>query len=334
MGVIWIYTDGRNVGKSENPVKARTLRSSVFKAMKMSEPTSNLTDSLAIDPAEGISPLAREFKLEPRLLAGSAYADLHTNDVSLLIVLSQPGNWTVRGSAQALAAPDSTVSSALDRMEARGLIARQCSTSDRGVMGVEMTAEGASLAARLRNLRIEHILADRTGRVPVLTAAVAIWGVFPGLAGLSQGFWSLLAARPLVAAGEVSLVPTATNIILARTPDRFKAGAIGLFFGGIPLGVGGRFLNAGNLGPVIGWRNCFLMMAALGLACHAKSHLGDVGQFVARTATEVHGGIGVTDLLGLHYWFKRIGFNRQVLGGPTTMHGKAAPHLRWVRDAA
>ena len=26
--------------------------------------------------------------------------------------------------------------------------------------------------------------------------------------------------------------------------------------------------------------------------------------------------MGFTDLLGLHYWFKRIGFNRQVAGRP------------------
>ncbi len=52
------------------------------------------------------------------------------------------------------------------------------------------------------------------------------------------------------------------------------------------------------------------------LAAHAKAHLSEVGPQIARTATEVHGGMGFTDLLGLHYWFKRIGFNRQVLGGP------------------
>ena len=51
-------------------------------------------------------------------------------------------------------------------------------------------------------------------------------------------------------------------------------------------------------------------------AAHAKAHLSEVGRFVARTATEVHGGIGFTDLLGLHYWFKRVGVDRQLLGGP------------------
>ena len=59
-------------------------------------------------------------------------------------------------------------------------------------------------------------------------------------------------------------------------------------------------------------------------ACHAKAHLAEVGTFIARTATEVHGGMGFTDLLGLHYWFKRIGFNRQALGAPELVREEAA----------
>jgi len=66
------------------------------------------------------------------------------------------------------------------------------------------------------------------------------------------------------------------------------------------------------------------------LAAHAKAHLSEVGPFVARTATEVHGGMGFTDLLGLHYWFKRIGFNRQILGGPERARHDAAMAQGWV----
>jgi len=59
-------------------------------------------------------------------------------------------------------------------------------------------------------------------------------------------------------------------------------------------------------------------------ACHAKAHITEVGKFVAKTATEVHGGMGFTDLLGLHYWFKRIGLNRQLLGSPERLREEAA----------
>lgn len=56
----------------------------------------------------------------------------------------------------------------------------------------------------------------------------------------------------------------------------------------------------------------------------AKAHLADTGRFVARTATEVHGGMGFTDLQGLHYWFKRIGFNHAALGTPAILRQRAA----------
>jgi alkylation response protein AidB-like acyl-CoA dehydrogenase len=60
------------------------------------------------------------------------------------------------------------------------------------------------------------------------------------------------------------------------------------------------------------------------IACHSKAHLAEVGKFVARTSTEVHGGMGFTDLVGLHYWFKRIGANRQLLGAPELVREEAA----------
>jgi len=45
---------------------------------------------------------------------------------------------------------------------------------------------------------------------------------------------------------------------------------------------------------------------------------------IAKTAIEVHGGMGFTDLLGLHFWFKRIGFNRQLFGSPEQLREEAA----------
>ena len=60
------------------------------------------------------------------------------------------------------------------------------------------------------------------------------------------------------------------------------------------------------------------------LACQVKSHLSEIGKSVSKKATEVHGGMGFTDLLGLHYWFKRIGLNRQILGAPEIVREEAA----------
>jgi len=59
------------------------------------------------------------------------------------------------------------------------------------------------------------------------------------------------------------------------------------------------------------------------MACHAKAHVSEMSKGIAKKATEVHGGMGFTDLLGLHYWFKRIGVNRQILGSPEILREEA-----------
>jgi alkylation response protein AidB-like acyl-CoA dehydrogenase len=60
------------------------------------------------------------------------------------------------------------------------------------------------------------------------------------------------------------------------------------------------------------------------LALHAKSHFAEIGTFITRTATEVHGGIGFTDAYDLHLWFKRVGLDRQLLGTPELLRAEAA----------
>lgn len=65
------------------------------------------------------------------------------------------------------------------------------------------------------------------------------------------------------------------------------------------------------------------------LACHLKAHVGDVAREVARMTTEAHGGMGFTDLLGLHHWFKRCAFDRQFLGTPAQCRDEAASLQGW-----
>jgi alkylation response protein AidB-like acyl-CoA dehydrogenase len=60
------------------------------------------------------------------------------------------------------------------------------------------------------------------------------------------------------------------------------------------------------------------------MACHLKAHVAEVGRQVSKTSIEVHGGMGFTDEMGLHYWFKRIGLNRQLLGSPELVREEVA----------
>ncbi len=70
------------------------------------------------------------------------------------------------------------------------------------------------------------------------------------------------------------------------------------------------------------------------IVAHAKAHASEMGVFVARTATEVHGGVGFTDEQNLHIWFKRIGVDRHYLGSPEALHARAARLQGWPACAA
>jgi len=117
--------------------------------------TQRVSDRQAVTLHGAVDKIMRRFKLEPGLLVGSAYANLHVNDVGLLAVLAEPGDWNVRKITRALKAPFSTVSSALDRLETRRLIARRRKPGDRRVVFIELTSTGARIAKKLRATQVE-----------------------------------------------------------------------------------------------------------------------------------------------------------------------------------
>jgi DNA-binding MarR family transcriptional regulator len=124
--------------------------------MKSPDPgTEPVSDRQAVDLHEAVDKIMRRFKLEPGLLVGSAYANLHVNDVGLLAVLAEPGNWNIRKITRVLNVPFSTVSSALDRLEKRRLISRRRRPGDRRVVYIELTSAGARVAKKLRATQIE-----------------------------------------------------------------------------------------------------------------------------------------------------------------------------------
>lgn len=117
---------------------------------KRSVDNNSVSDQQALALDEGVAKLLQRFKLEPSIVAGSPYANLHANDVGLLVAIRGPEKWNVRRIAQLLGAPISTISSALDRLEKRGLVARRRRPGDRRVVHIELTAAGQRLVAKIR----------------------------------------------------------------------------------------------------------------------------------------------------------------------------------------
>jgi len=60
------------------------------------------------------------------------------------------------------------------------------------------------------------------------------------------------------------------------------------------------------------------------MASHVLAHVSEIGRDIASVSTQVHGGIGWTDEQNLHFWFKRIGSARHLLGGPELLRDRAA----------
>ncbi len=82
---------------------------------------------------------------------------------------------------------------------------------------------------------------------------------------MAQSFEQMVVARFLVASGEAALVPAAVSLISELFSDRRSGSAVGVFFIGIPVGIGLSFLLAGTIGASQGWRNTFYMLGAVGV---------------------------------------------------------------------
>ncbi|WP_321930933.1 MFS transporter [Paraburkholderia guartelaensis] len=106
--------------------------------------------------------------------------------------------------------------------------------------------------------------ADRFSRTRVIAAGLLVWSVCTAASGSVHSFGQLVAARLLVATGEAALVPAAVGILAEVFSSRHRGTALGLFFVGIPLGVGFSFLLAGTFGATYGWRTTFHALGVIG----------------------------------------------------------------------
>jgi MFS family permease len=112
-------------------------------------------------------------------------------------------------------------------------------------------------------------LADRVSRSRLIGAGVGVWSVATALTGTASGFASLAAWRALVGVGEAALPPTALAMLGDAFPPARLGFANGVYYAGIPLGFAGSYALAALLAPALGWRACFALVGAIGLATAA-----------------------------------------------------------------
>jgi predicted MFS family arabinose efflux permease len=108
-------------------------------------------------------------------------------------------------------------------------------------------------------------LADRFSRTRIIAAGVLIWSVCTWASGHAHSFGQLAVARFFVASGEAALVPSAVALLAELFSARRRGTALGIFFVGIPLGIGLSFVLADSVGAGLGWRETFTLLGVVGV---------------------------------------------------------------------
>src|SRR5262249_7430723 len=108
-------------------------------------------------------------------------------------------------------------------------------------------------------------LADRAVRKNLIAVGLAVWSIFSGLTGFSDGFWTIFFCRVMVGIGEATLGPAAFSLLSDYFPFRMRATVQAIYASGIPLGSAAAFFLGGLIGQSMGWRWAFFLLGFPGI---------------------------------------------------------------------
>jgi MFS family permease len=108
--------------------------------------------------------------------------------------------------------------------------------------------------------------ADRVSRPRLIAAGLAAWSLATALSGAAQHFGHLVLARMFVGIGEATLTPAALAMLGEVLPPGWRARASGIYYAGVSIGAGLSLVVSGLIAPHYGWRLCFFVLGAVGLA--------------------------------------------------------------------
>ncbi len=109
------------------------------------------------------------------------------------------------------------------------------------------------------------MLADRTNRRNIITAAVTIWSFMTVLCGYVANFLQLTLARIGVGIGEAGSTPPSHSMIADLFPPERRGTAMGVYALGVNFGLLIAYLAGGWLSENYGWRTTFVVVGLPGL---------------------------------------------------------------------
>ena len=110
------------------------------------------------------------------------------------------------------------------------------------------------------------VLADRVNRTRLIAFGLAAWSILTAVSGMAKGFISLAIPRLFIGIGESIMTPTSMSILSDRFPSKNLGFASGFYYMAAPLGLSASLLLVAYVEPLVGWRGCFYILGALGVA--------------------------------------------------------------------
>ena len=108
-------------------------------------------------------------------------------------------------------------------------------------------------------------VADRTNRRNLLALLLAVWSALVALAGSAGSFAALVATRVGIGAADAGGQPCSVSTIADLYPRDKRAGAVAVFYVGVPLGMLLGFMAGGFIAAQYGWRTGFYVAAVPGV---------------------------------------------------------------------
>ncbi|MBU6258018.1 MAG: MFS transporter [Burkholderiales bacterium] len=107
-------------------------------------------------------------------------------------------------------------------------------------------------------------LADRANRRNLLGVLLAAWSALVALAGSAGSYGALVATRIGIGAMDAGGQPCSVSMIADLAPRERRAGAVAVFYAGVPLGMLLGFMAGGLIAGRWGWRAGFYFAALPG----------------------------------------------------------------------
>ena len=109
------------------------------------------------------------------------------------------------------------------------------------------------------------LLGDRSKRLHIAAAGVALWSLATFASGLVASFAWLALARAVVGIGEASYTVVTPSLLADHYPPDRRGRALSIFYAAMPVGIALGYVLGGQIGARFGWRPAFFVAGGPGL---------------------------------------------------------------------